>query len=83
MKALPGNRLRVWKINPPVFQTRRVDGFDLLPAEFARDDHAADLGGAGADLKQLGVAPELLDRVFQAVAVPAVDLHAVAGHLGG
>src|SRR5437667_3467326 len=43
--------------------------------DFAGDDHALDLGGALADLGELGVAEDALDREFGDVAGAAVDLH--------
>jgi hypothetical protein len=51
--------------------------------QFAADQHAADLAGAGADFVQLGVAPQAAGRVFVDVAVAAEDLDRLAGHPGG
>src|SRR6476661_2243304 len=48
--------------------------------QLAADQHAADLAGAGADLVQLGVAPQPAQRVVVDVAVAAEHLDALAGH---
>src|SRR4051812_42816000 len=50
--------------------------------QLAADQHAAHFTGAGADLVQLGVAPQAAERVVVDVAVAAVDLDALAGHPG-
>jgi hypothetical protein len=59
----------------------------LQPQLGAADDQALDLAGAFVDLGDLGVAEVALDRVFLAVADPAVDLDrgvgAEHGRLGG
>src|SRR3954462_11233630 len=51
--------------------------------QLSPDEHAPDLAGAGADLVQLGVAPQPPDRVVVDVAVAPQDLDAFAGHPGG
>src|SRR5580765_1091720 len=53
-----------------------------LGEQLAPDQHAPDLAGAGADLVELGVAPQPAERVVVDVAVAAEDLHALAGHPG-
>jgi hypothetical protein len=50
--------------------------------QFAADQHAADFAGAGADLVELGVAPQAAGRVFVGVAVAAQRLDRLAGHPG-
>src|SRR5215831_3107453 len=50
--------------------------------EFAADQHAADLRGAGADLVELGVPQEPSGREFVDVAVSAEDLDRLQGELG-
>src|SRR6266480_292074 len=60
---------------------RRMSGG--LDEDFAADQHAADLAGAGADLVELGVAQQAPRRVFVDVAVAAEDLHCVERHPGG
>src|SRR5579862_1511824 len=47
--------------------------------EVASDEHALDLGGALADLEDLGVAVEASDRRLVHVAVAAEDLRGLAG----
>jgi hypothetical protein len=54
-----------------------------LGEQLAADQHAADFAGAGADLVQLGVAPQAADRVLVDVAVAAQRLDRLAGHPGG
>src|SRR5262245_48918760 len=54
-----------------------------LRKQLAADQHAADLRSAGANLVQLGIAPQPAQRVFVDVAVAAVDLDAFARHPGG
>src|SRR4051794_15673026 len=60
---------------------RRMSGG--LGEDFAADQHAADLAGAGADLVELGVAQQAPGRVFVDVAVAAEDLHRVERDPGG
>src|SRR5437588_4060680 len=45
--------------------------------DLARDDEPLDLRGPFVDLEPLGVAHQLLDRIFLDVAVPAEDLDRV------
>src|SRR6218665_1086348 len=51
--------------------------------QLAADQHAADLAGAGADLIELGIAPQAAQRVVVDVAIAAMDLQTFAGHPGG
>src|SRR4029453_8126485 len=55
--------------------------------DVAGDDHALDFGGALADLGELGVAEDSLDRKLRDVTGPPVDLERLGGrlhgHLGG
>src|SRR5262249_32660493 len=51
--------------------------------DLAGDDHALDLGGALADLGELGVAEDALDRELGDVAGAAVDLDGLGGGLHG
>src|SRR6478609_2132283 len=53
-----------------------------LGEQLAADQHAPDLAGAGADLVQLGVAPQPLDREVLGVADAAQRLDRLAGHPG-
>src|SRR6516225_957720 len=73
---------RIGSTRPPLIARSHRLGEQLAP-----DQHAADLAGAGADLVELGVAPQAAQRVLVDVAVAAEDLHALAGHprrlLGG
>src|SRR6476661_1772770 len=61
-----------------------MDGFSApshrFREQFAADQHAADLAGAGADLVELGVAPQAAQRVVVDVAVAPEHLDALAGH---
>src|SRR5579884_663467 len=65
-----------WDRWPVVSITRLVE-------QLAADQHAADLGGAGADLVELGVAQQAAGRKFVDIAVAAEDLHGVEGSRGG
>src|SRR5690606_31191291 len=47
--------------------------------QFAADQHAADLRSAGADLVQLGIAPQASGRILVDVAVAAEDLDRLTG----
>src|SRR3546814_6579741 len=51
--------------------------------QFAPDQHTPDFAGAGADLVQLGVAPQAAGGVVVDIAVAAQYLYAFAGHPGG
>src|SRR5580704_864259 len=53
----------------------------LIPArdEAAGDDLRLDLGGALEDVQDAGVAQHPADRIFEGVAVAAVDLQGVVG----
>src|SRR4051794_18407590 len=53
-----------------------------LAEQLTPDQHAADLASAGADLVQLGIAPQPRRRVFVDVAVAAQHLDRLAGHPG-
>src|SRR5262245_32706075 len=53
------------------------------PQDLARDHHALDLGGALADLGQLGVPEHALDRELGDVAGATVDLQRLGGHFHG
>ena len=53
----------------------------LRAAEVLADDAATDFLGAGADLQELGVAPELLHMVLPAVAVAPEDLDRSVRHV--
>ena len=67
-------------------RTGVVTGFPLLLClaasliRLSADHFALDLVGAFVDLRDLGVAHHLLDRIFLHVAVAAEDLHGVGGH---
>src|SRR5690606_30281344 len=50
--------------------------------QLAADQHAADFAGTGADLVQLGVAPQAACGKFVDIPVAAQDLYAFAGHPG-
>ena len=63
--------------------TRPGDRAARLLDQVARDDEALDLVRALVDLRDLGVAHVLLDRVVLHVAVAAEDLHRVGGDLHG
>src|SRR5574338_191941 len=54
-----------------------------LGKQLAADQHAADFAGAGADLVELGVAPQATHRVFVGIAHAAQGLDRFAGHPGG
>jgi len=56
---------------------------DSSVEQFATDQHATNLTGAGADFVQLGVTQETARREFVDVAVAAENLDRVEGHLCG
>src|SRR5258708_30903030 len=51
--------------------------------QLAADQHAADLGGSGADLVELGIPQQAGDRIVVGVAVAAQGLDGLQRHLGG
>src|SRR4030088_1155773 len=53
-----------------------------LRVQLAADQHPPDLAGAGADLVELGVAPQAPGRVFVGVADAAERLDRLARHPG-
>src|SRR5215813_8102081 len=71
------------------YRTLRSMGSRVLPEaeDVLGDDHALDLGGALADLRELGVAEDALDGEFRDVAGASVDLkrrgRCLHGDLGG
>src|SRR5574337_985683 len=54
-----------------------------LGKQLAADQHATDFARAGADLVELGVAPQAAHRVFVGIAHAAQGLDRLAGHPGG
>lgn len=47
----------------------------------SRDDHALNLRRSFDDLKDFGIAHQLLDRIFRAEAVATENLNSIAGDL--
>src|SRR5487761_2353325 len=58
-------------------------GLTILLEQFAPDQHAANLAGAGPDLVKLGIAPEAAGRINIDIAVAAEGLDCLTGHPGG
>src|SRR4051794_10949898 len=85
----PGRSRSIWAAQARLWAKRSLteamadcEGLHGLGEQFPSDQHPPDLAGAGADLVQLGVAPQAPQREFVDVAVAAVDLDALAGHPG-
>src|SRR5882724_11955116 len=68
---------------PPVTSATRPERSISITRheQLASDYEPLDLGGALVDLVQLGVAHQLLDRVFLHVPIAAEDLHRVGRDL--
>src|SRR5437588_7474671 len=77
------HRWRISRAMSSLFASWSSQPLLRLVEQLAADQHPPDLGRAGADLVQLGIAPQAPGRVFVDVAVAAERLNRLTRHPRG